>query len=275
MEMNPVLLNVVNTIAQVGLKILAAFLLYAIGRWLIHFVVDLMQRSLASQDIDPTLRRYLRAIVFALLNVALVVALLGYLGIETTTFAALMAAAGVAIGVAWSGLLANFAAGVFLVVLRPFKVGDNISAGGVTGTVSEIGLFATMINTADNVQTHVGNNKIFSDNIQNFSTNPYRRVDLVAQLDYSVDHQAIIQLLKSGLSEIPHVLSTPPPEVEILQFALAGPVLAVRPSCHPSHYGQVYFATTRLISEVLGKTRYGAPEQRIASRNGPQTETTK
>ena len=114
-----------------------------------------------------------------LLNIALIVALLGFFGVETTTFAALLAAGGVAIGVAWSGLLANFAAGVFIVILRPFKVGDFVTAGGVIGTISHIGLFGTNIDTPDNVQTMVGNNKILSDTIQNFSSNPYRRVDLL------------------------------------------------------------------------------------------------
>jgi small conductance mechanosensitive channel len=100
-----------------------------------------------------------------LLNVALVVAILGYFGVETTTFAALIAAGGIAIGVAWGGLLANFAAGAFLVFLRPFKVGDSVTAGGVTGTVDAIGLFGTTMNTPDNILTIVGNNKIFSARI--------------------------------------------------------------------------------------------------------------
>src|SRR5262245_65232254 len=125
---------------------------------------------------------YMVNIVTVMLNIALVLGILGYFGVETTTFAALFAAAGVAIGMAWSGLLGNFAAGAFLVILRPFKVGDFVTVGGVTGTVEEVGLFATSIDTPDNVRTYVGNNKIFSDTIQNFSTNQYRRVDLSAQL---------------------------------------------------------------------------------------------
>ncbi len=273
MEMKPVLLNVANTLAQVGLKIIAAFVLYLIGRWLINFVIRLMQRGLENQYVDPTLQRYLRSIVSVLLNVALALAILGYFGVETTSFAALFAAVGVAVGVAWSGLLANFAAGVLLVILRPFEVGNTISAGGVTGTVKEIGLFATIIDTADNVRTYVGNNKLFSDNIQNFSANPYRRVDLVAQLDHRVDHQTVIQLLKSGLGEIPHVLSTPPPEVEILQCNPTGPVLAVRPYCHPGHHGQVYFATNRLINEALEKAEESVTEQLSVSPHQPQGQT--
>jgi small conductance mechanosensitive channel len=188
-----------------------------------------------------------------------VVAILGYFGVETTTFAALIAAGGVAIGVAWGGLLANFAAGAFLVFLRPFKVGDSVTAGGVTGTVEAIGLFGTTINTPDNVQTIVGNNKIFSDNIQNFSANPYRRVDLTATINDSVDHHDAIRRLKERLVTIPNVLATPAPDVDVLQFSPAGPVLCVRPYCSNEHYGQVYFDTNRLIREVFGEAKFPAP----------------
>jgi small conductance mechanosensitive channel len=124
--------------------------------------------SLERQKVDPTPLRYLGTIISVTLNVILVVAILGYFGVETTSFAAIVAAAGIAIGMAWSGLLSNFAAGAFIMVLRPFKVGDFVTIGGITGTVKEIGLFVTAINTPDNVMTMVGNNKIFSDTIQNF-----------------------------------------------------------------------------------------------------------
>src|SRR4030095_6732052 len=157
-------------------------------------------------QIDVTLARYLQTGLTVILNVALLVAILGFFGVETTTFAALLAAGGVAIGVAWGGLLANFAAGAFLVFLRPFKVGDFVTAGGVTGTVEAIGLFGTVINTPDNVNTIVGNNKIFADTIQNFSANPYRRVDLTATINNAVDHRDAIRLIKQRLATIPNVL---------------------------------------------------------------------
>ena len=139
---------------------------------------------------------------------------------------------GLAIGMAWSGLLANLAAGGFIIVLRPFKVGDFISAGGVTGTVTEIGLFVTAINTPDNVLTMVGNNKIFSGNIQNFSDNAFRRVDLTAQLSGAADWQAAAALLRQRIASLDNVLAEPAVEVGILEFNLVGPVLAVRPYCH-------------------------------------------
>jgi len=165
-DFNQLSQNVTNAAADLGLKILGALALWIIGRWLINFAVRLIGRALTRQKIEPVVGGYLTSTIGVLLNVTLVVALLGFFGIQTTTFAALLAAAGLAVGTAWGGLLANFAAGAFLVVLRPFKTGDFVTAGGVTGTVEEIGLFVTTINTMDNIRTFVGNNKIFSDTIQ-------------------------------------------------------------------------------------------------------------
>jgi len=242
-----------------GIKVLAALAFWVVGRWLIHFVVRLVQKSLSRQSVDPTLLRYVGSIVTVTLNVVLVIGILGYFGIQTTTFAALIAAAGVAIGMAWSGLMANFAAGAFLVVLRPFKVGDFVTIGGITGTVREIGLFSTSIDTPDNVMTVIGNNKIFSDTIQNFSANSYRRVELKAQLAGTTDAMAAIALLKEKIAAIPNVLTDPPVDVEILEFTLVGPVLAVRPHCHNDHYWQVYFDTNRTIRDSFGQAGFAAP----------------
>ncbi|MCM3870402.1 MAG: mechanosensitive ion channel family protein [Pyrinomonadaceae bacterium] len=128
-------------------------------------------------------------------------------------------------------------------------------------------LFVTTINTLDNVHTIVSNSKIFGDNIQNFSTNPYRRVDLVAQLNHSVDHNEAIELLKSRLSKIPNVIDAPAPDVEILQFTPMGPVLAVRPYADNQHYWQVYFDTNRLIRDTFGEAGFPAPGQFVFVRN--------
>jgi small conductance mechanosensitive channel len=255
------------SLTHAGLMVVGAIIILIIGRWLISFAVRLITRNLEKQRVDPTLLRYVGNIVSVILNVALIVAILGYFGVETTSFAAIVAAAGVAIGLAWSGLLANFAAGAFLIVLRPFKAGDFITAGSVTGTVKEIGLFVTTINTLDNVLTIVGNNKIFSDNIQNFSSNPYRRVDLVAQLNHAADHRVAIHILKERLAKIPNVIADPAPDVEILTFNLAGPLLAVRPYCHTDHYWQVYFDTNRMIRESFGEAHFPVPEQHFVVRS--------
>ncbi|MBX9753688.1 MAG: mechanosensitive ion channel family protein [Pseudomonadaceae bacterium] len=256
---NALMTLVIQYGTEFGIKILASLAFWLIGRWLIRFSVGLVQSSLDRQNVDPTVLRYVGSFITVTLNILLVIGVLGYLGVQTTTFAALLAAVGLAIGLAWSGLLANLAAGGFIIVLRPFKVGDVICAGGVTGTVTEIGLFVTAINTADNILTLVGNNKIFADNIQNLSHNAYRRVDLKAQLSNAADYQAAIDLLKARLSAVPNVLAVPAVDVEILEFNLLGPVLAVRPYCHPSNYGQVFFASNKVIKDALGSAEFPAP----------------
>jgi small conductance mechanosensitive channel len=259
MDVNALLQGAMATLVAVAWKVAGAFVLWLVGRWLIGKASQMLGKSLARQQADVTLTRYLQTGVSVLLNMALIVAILGFFGVETTTFAALLAAGGVAIGVAWGGLLANFAAGAFLVFLRPFKVGDFVTAGGVTGTVEAIGLFGTTINTPDNVQSIVGNNKVFSDTIQNFSANPYRRVDLTALINNEVDHHKAIRLLKDRLVRVPNVLSTPAPDVDVLQFTPAGPQLCVRPYCNNQHYWQVFFDTNRLIRETFGDAGFPAP----------------
>lgn len=253
-------------LTEVGLRILGAMMLFLIGRWLIRIALRMLERAFHHQHIDHTLVTYVCSAVSVGLNIVLIIALLGYFGVETTSFAALIAAMGIAIGAAWAGLLANFAAGAFLIVLRPFKVGDFVTVAGITGTVRQIGLFATSVNTPDNVLTAIGNNKIFSDNIQNFTSNPYRRVDRTAQLAHGVDANDAIRRLKAGLISVPNVLSEPAPDVEIIDFNLNGTVLAVRPYCHNDNYWQVYFDTNQLIAKTFAEAGYPVPEQRWVTR---------
>jgi len=251
---------------DVGLKVLGAILLYIAGRWLIGIVGTLIQKALERQKIEPTVIRYFGNTINVALNVLLVIGILGYFGVETTSFAALIAALGIAIGAAWGGLLSNFAAGAFILVLRPFKVGDYVLAGDVEGTVRAIGMFTTSIDTPDNVLTSVGNAKVMGGTIKNFSHNPYRRVDLTAQLDHTVDPQDAIRRLKEALPKIANVVEAPKPDVEILTFNERGPVLAVRPYVHTDHYWQVYFDTNKAIRDTFGAAGYPAAEAHLHVR---------
>ena len=243
-----------------GLKVLGAIALYIVGRWLIGLARTLIQKALERQKVDPTIVRYLGSLIAVTLNIVLIVAILGYFGVETTSFAALVAGLGVAIGAAWGGLLSNFAAGAFILVLRPFKVGEYVSAGDVEGTVREIGLFSTVIDSPDNVLTLVGNAKIMGGTIKNFSRNAYRRVDLTAQLDHSVDSADAVHRLKAALPKIANVIAEPRPDVAILTFNERGPVLAVRPYCNAANYWQVFFDANRTIRETFGAAGYPAPQ---------------
>jgi small conductance mechanosensitive channel len=248
-------------ILQIAKMIAGALIAFIVGRWIIGKLVAITRSSLDRQKFDPTLARYVVSIVAIVLNVFLIIAILSIFGVETTSFAALIAAMGLAIGAAWSGMLGNFAAGVFLILFKPFKVGDFVSAGGVTGTITEIGMFASTINTPDNVYTVVGNSKIAGDTIQNFTTNPFRAVDMRAQIAHGVDPHAAIAALTLAINAIPNVMATPAPVIDILEFNEYGTKLVVRPFCHNDHYWQVYFDTNKAIAATFSGAAYPVPSQ--------------
>lgn len=258
--------TVTTQLASFGLKAAGALAVWIVGRYLIGLAIRLVSAGLSRQQVDPTILRYVGNIVSVTLNIILVIAILGYFGVETTSFAALVAAAGIAIGAAWAGLLANFAAGAFLIVLRPFVVGDYVKVGGIEGTVKEIGLFATTVLTPDNVSTFIGNNKIFGDTIYNYSASAFRRVDRLAQLAHTVDAHDAVARLKTAIAAIPNVANEPKPDVEIIDFNERGPVLAVRPYTHTDHYWQVYFDTNRVIRDTFGAAGYPVPEAHFQLR---------
>jgi small conductance mechanosensitive channel len=257
------------TLGALAIKVLAAIAFWIVGRWLIGRVIALIQAAMNRNAVDPTLTKYLGSIVAIALNIALVLGILGYFGIQTTSFAALLAGAGVAIGAAWSGLLGNFAAGAFMLILRPFKVGDFVTIGGVTGTIRELGLFGTTMVTPDNVMTIVGNGKIFGDTIQNFSALPVRRVERTAQLAGSVDPLDAIARFKAAVAKIPNVVSSPAPEINLLDMNLNGPVISVRPYTHTDHYWQVYFETNETIVRVCNEAGWPAPTPTQITRMVP------
>lgn len=251
-----------------GLKLLGALAAWIIGRWLINLSLRLMGAGLRrGGKVDQTLTHYLTSILSVLLNVILVMAILDIFGVKTTSFAALLAGAGLAIGAAWGGLLAHFAAGVFMQVLRPYKVGDFVTIGGTTGTVKELGLFGTTVITPDNVTTIVGNNTVFSGQIQNFSTLPYRRVDCLAKVANSVDVQDAMARLRVAVEAIPNVAKSPAPDIEILKFTPEGPLLCVRPYTYTDNYWQVYFDTHKAVVSTFGAAGYPVPETPVVHRN--------
>lgn len=262
--MNPPALDTVSQFMQayvlpLGWRILGALALWIVGGWVIRIVVRLARNAMAVRHVDKTLSHYAEAAIRVGLRIILCILLLGVFGIETTSLAALLAAAGIAIGTAWSGLLSNFAAGVFLVVLRPFRVGDVIQAAGVSGEVKSIGLFMTAVDTGENLRTYIGNSKVLGDNIVNYTTNGYRRVDLRAQLAHGVDPKDAIARLAPRIVQVPNVRSDPAPVIAILEFTAAGPVLAVRPFCATADYQQVCFDVNQVIAEVIEQAGYPVP----------------
>lgn len=270
MDLSAIQLFLSTTAIDIALKVAAAIAFWVIGRWLISKVIDMVQAGLNRNHVDPTLTKYLGSVVAVLLNIGLVLGILGYFGIQTTSFAALLAGAGVAIGAAWSGLLGNFAAGAFMLVFRPIKVGDAVTVAGVTGTVKEIGLFGTTLITGDNVLTIIGNGKVSADTIHNYSVLPVRRVDRTAQLAHGVDPLQAIALFRTEVAKIPNVATTPPPEVNLLDFKAEGPVISIRPYTHNDHYGQVFFDVNEMIVRVAREAGWPTPAPQQVHRVMPQ-----
>lgn len=248
-------------------KVLGAIVLWVVGGRIIPLVVALLKRALVARKVDATLSSYVENGANVVLRALILITILGVLGIETTSFAALLAAVGIAIGAAWSGVLANFAAGIFLVALRPYKVGDMISGVGITGVVQDVGLLATTIDRDDNVRVFIGNNKLFSETIINYSANPYRYVLLTAQLAHGVPPQQAIDYLAKRLVTVEHVLATPAPSIGIQAFNEKGTLLWVTPCCDNKYYWQVYDNVNKVIVEMNATLGYAVPEQRVAVRN--------
>jgi small conductance mechanosensitive channel len=244
------------------LKIIAAIVLWVVFGFLIKTSKQLLIRGLEKRNIDPTLIIYAKHTLGLGLRALALLLILGIFGIETTSFSAVIAAAGVAIGVAWSGLLSNFAAGIFLIIFRPFKLGDSIAAGGVTGIVREIGLFATLIDNGENLRYFVGNNKLFSDNILNYSKNSYRIAQFKIQLAHSVDPELAIHHFTCELGLIEGLSDQIPISGEILEFNPMGTLIVIKAACHHHSHAQVISDGNRRVSLIIRKESYPIPEAR-------------
>jgi small conductance mechanosensitive channel len=248
-------------------KVLGAFAAWVIGSFLISLAQKLLRSAMNRRRIDPTLTNYAHATAGAALKILLVIAILGIFGLETTSFSAILAAAGVAIGMAWSGLLSNFAAGVFLILFRPFRVGDVITAANATGVVREIGMFSITLDSGDNLRYFIGNNKIFSDNILNYTLNPYRLLTFKVQVAVGVDPFEAIANFQKKLAQVPGVLADPPPSGSIAEFNPLGIVLSLSVACHQSDAANVTPLGNKAIYEALQAANYPAPENKMVIIN--------
>ena len=238
-------------------KIIGAFAIWIIGGFLVRTVLKLMDAGLRRRQVDPTLVNYASHTSNFILKAFLVLSILGTFGLETTSFSALLAATGVAIGIAWSGLLSNFAAGVFLIILRPFKVGDTITAAGVTGVVREIGLFATSIDNGDNLRVFLGNNKVFSDNIMNYSANSFRALSFKIQLVPAINPLNAIEEFSKKLKALPNLKS--PVTGDITEFNPMGVVITMRSTCAHADYQNLLTAGNQIVYVTMQDQHYPTP----------------
>ena len=246
--------SVTESVIKWGLKVLAAILLYLLGAWIIRRVKKLLRKVFTKRKVDPSLATFTVSFVNISLTVILFIVVVSILGVPTSTFAALLAAGGLAVGMALSGTLQNFAGGVMLLLFKPFKVGDYIDANGFSGTVDAINITSTQIHTVDNKIVHLPNGSVANSNIQNYSTSELRRVDWNISVSYGDDAEKGIALLKDYLSKDPRVLDTPePPFAALSQLGDSAIILTARAWTKNSDYWDLYFDINKLIYEDFPK----------------------
>ncbi len=222
-------------------KLIAAILIWIIGSWVIKMITKGMKKALDKGDYDISLKKFLLNLIGWLLKIVLIIVVLGTVGIETTSFAAILAAAGLAVGLALQGSLANFAGGVLIMIFKPIKVGDFIEAQGEAGTVKEIEIFTTKLTSPDNKEIIIPNGKLSNDNIVNYSALDMRRVDMVFGVGYDSDIKQTKELLMEQLTSHPLVLKDPAPLVRLTELADSSLNFNVRPWVKTPDYWGVYY----------------------------------
>lgn len=225
----------ISVLIGIGVGILILF----VGRWLARVITRYTSRSMERAHVDDMVIRFSRTLIYVGLMAAVVIAALNVAGIHTTSLTALLASAGVAIGLALKDSLANLAAGVMILLFKPYRVNEFIEAAGTSGSVEEVSIFNTVLHTPDNVRVIVPNSAIISGNIMNYSVNDLRRVDLVAGIGYEENIGQARDLLMEIMTSHPLVLSDPAPTVDVLELAASTVNLAVRPWAHTGDWGQV------------------------------------
>ncbi len=236
-------------IADYGLQVLGAVAILIIGMWVAKMLKKGIAKLMERSKVDPTLISFVSSLAHVGLQICVIIAALDTLDVKTTSFIAILGAAGLAVGLALQGSLSNFAAGVLMIIFKPFKVGELIEAGGTLGVVQEIGIFTTVINTLDNRKTIVPNAKLTDDSITNYSANNTRRVDLVAGISYGDDIDKARTAIQAALAEVPGILESPAPDIFVKEMADSSVNFAVRPWCRPADYWAVYFGVTEAIKK--------------------------
>lgn len=241
------------------LKAIGALFVFWIGRRIIDKLVRLLNGVLEQRGIDPTVSRFATNMLSYALLAGLVLGILGFFGVDTTSFAALIGAMGLAVGLALQGTLGNFAAGVMILVFKPFKVGDFVDAGGSTGTVEELGIFSTTLKTPNNEQVIVPNGKVFGDTITNFGANPIRRVNIEVGCDYSADIDDCRAALEKAFAHIPDMIQEPAPQIFLSSLGGSSVDWNVRVWANTPQYWDVHQQTVRAIKKVLDEAEIGIP----------------
>ena len=259
MEMNQVLDKVRELITIYGLKVLAAIVILIVGRWIAKGISKLIGRIMEKGKVDHTIQRFTVNMAYIALMVFVVLAALSQLGIQTTSFIAVLGAAGLAVGLALQGSLSNFAAGFLMIIFRPIRVGDYIEGAGVAGTVEEIQIFTTTLVTPDNKTVIIPNAALTGDNIVNWTLKGTRRVDMVMGIGYGDDIDKAKQVMLDVMAADPRILKEPAPQVAVLELADSSVNFVVRPWVKSSDYWGVHMETTEKIKKAFDANGISIP----------------
>lgn len=242
-----------------GGRIIGAIIIFVVGRFLISFIRKMLSKILSKRHIDAGIQTFVMSLVNILLTILLIVAVIGKLGVETTSFAALLASAGVAVGMALSGNLQNFAGGIIVLLFRPYKVGDWIESQGVSGTVREIQIFHTILTTADNKVIYIPNGALSSGTVTNYSREETRRVDWVIGVEYGENYDKVESTVKRILAADKRILATPEPFIALHALDASSVNVVIRVWVKSADYWGVYFDMNKTIYSVFNEEGIGFP----------------
>ena len=258
-EVSELWMQVQDIVAVWGLKVIAALAIFIVGRWIAMMVRRGVRRMMEKTNVDPIIIGFVSSIVYIALLAFVVIAALGQVGIQTTSFIAILGAAGLAVGLALQGSLANFAAGFLMIIFRPFKVGDFIEGAGVSGVVEAIHIFTTTLKTGDNKIIIIPNAKLSGDNIINYSAQETRRVDMTVGVAYDADLSVVRDVLNDIISKEERVLKDPAPLIAVAELADNSVNFVVRVWTSTSDYWGVKFAMTETIKNRFDAEGIGIP----------------
>ena len=250
-DIQAVMDGVMAIVSTWGLRVVGALVLFIVGLMVCKTVRRSVRKALEKSSLDDTLVPFLSSMIYYMLLTFLVLAVLSLFGIQTTSFIAVLGAAGLAIGLALQGTLGNFAAGVMLLIFRPFKIGDYIEAGGTAGTVQEIAIFSTTLHSPDNVRITVPNSGVYGSIVKNYSYNETRRNDMVFGISYDDDIAKAVDVIQRALDGDDRILKDPAPVIAVGELADSSVNLLVRPWCKGADYWGLRWDLTRKIKEDL------------------------
>lgn len=250
-DLHAALQGLLNQASHLGLAILKALIIFIVGRFVICMINKLVHQMLNKREIDPSVRTFTGSLVNVVLTILLIISVVGALGVQTTSFAALLASAGVAIGMALSGNLSNFAGGLIILLLKPYKVGDYIESQGVSGSVKEIQIFHTVLNTPDNKVIYIPNGSLSSGVVTNYSYQVTRRLEWTFGVDYGTDFEKVRQTLETVLGKDARILPDPAPLIALNQLADSSVNFVVRVWVKSGDYWDVFFDINRNVYETF------------------------